>query len=34
MDNHLPIIVFALPGEDNLRRIVQGEEGRGTLISD
>src|SRR5207244_5214478 len=27
MDNHLPIIVFALPGEDNLRRIVLGEEG-------
>lgn len=34
MDNHLPIIVFALPGEDNLRRIVKGEEGRGTVISD
>jgi uridylate kinase len=34
MDNHLPIIVFALPGEDNLRRIVLGEEGRGTLIAD
>ncbi|HEX6511137.1 MAG TPA: UMP kinase [Chloroflexota bacterium] len=34
MDNHLPIIVFALPGDDNLRRIVQGEEGRGTLIAD
>jgi uridylate kinase len=34
MDNHLPIIVFALPGEDNLRRIVRGEEGRGTLIAD
>jgi len=33
MDNHLPIIVFALPGEDNLRRIVLGEEGRGTLIA-
>ena len=34
MDNHLPIIVFALPGDDNLRRIVRGEEGRGTLIAD
>ncbi|HLG68981.1 MAG TPA: UMP kinase [Chloroflexota bacterium] len=34
MDNHLPIIVFALPGEDNLRRIVRGEEGRGTVIAD
>jgi uridylate kinase len=34
MDNHLPIIVFALPGDDNLRRIVLGEEGRGTLIAD
>jgi uridylate kinase len=34
MDNHLPIIVFALPGDDNLRRIVLGEEGRGTLVTD
>jgi uridylate kinase len=34
MDNHLPIIVFALPGDDNLCRIVKGEEGRGTLIAD
>ncbi len=34
MDNHLPIIVFALPGDDNLRRIVRGEDGRGTLIAD
>jgi uridylate kinase len=33
MDNQLPIIVFALPGDDNLRRIVRGEDGRGTLIS-
>jgi uridylate kinase len=33
MDNHLPIIVFALPGDDNLRRIVMGERGVGTLIS-
>jgi uridylate kinase len=34
MDNHLPIIVFALPGDDNLCRIVRGEDGRGTLIAD
>lgn len=33
MDNHLPIVVFALPGDDNLRRIVKGEQGVGTLIS-
>jgi len=33
MDNRLPIIVFALPGDDNLRRIVRGEDHRGTLIS-
>jgi len=33
MDNQLPIIVFALPGDDNLRRIVMGEQGVGTLIS-
>jgi uridylate kinase len=33
MDNQLPIIVFELPGDDNLRRIVRGEKGRGTLIS-
>jgi len=26
--------VFALPGDDNLRRIVRGEDGRGTLIAD
>jgi len=34
MDNHLPIIVFALPGEDNLKRIVSGEQNVGTLISE
>lgn len=33
MENRLPIIVFALPGADNLRQIVRGVEGRGTLIS-
>ncbi len=33
-DHHLPIIVFALPGDDNLRRIVLGEQGVGTLVTE
>lgn len=33
MDNHMPIIVFDLFGEHNLRRVVLGED-LGTLVSD
>ncbi|HUZ76265.1 MAG TPA: UMP kinase [Chloroflexota bacterium] len=33
-EHHLPIIVFDLPGDDNLRRIVMGEEGIGTLVAE
>ncbi|MDE3076933.1 MAG: UMP kinase [Chloroflexota bacterium] len=34
MDTHWPILVFALPGDDNLRRIVLGEQGVGTLVTE
>ncbi|MGH2519508.1 MAG: UMP kinase, partial [Chloroflexota bacterium] len=33
-EHHLPIIVFDLPGDDNLRRIVMGEAGIGTLVAE
>ena len=33
-DHHLPVMVFALPGDDNLRRIVLGEQGVGTLVTE
>ena len=33
MDNKLPIVVFDLTNEDNLIRVVEGDEAIGTLVS-
>jgi uridylate kinase len=33
MDNHMPIVVFDLTNPENLRRILLGDDGVGTLIS-
>jgi uridylate kinase len=32
MDNHLPIVVFNVLTEGNLRRVLEGEAAVGTLV--
>jgi uridylate kinase len=32
MDNHLPIVVFNVLTEGNLRRVLEGQDAVGTLV--